>query len=322
MGIVDDSPQIKVIRVDLVDLGNSNTKFSRSYIYDEDGSFVSFDDTDINGNPYTATLSVEKEGSGTTTLNLGDLETVTTLVDNLDGTFTYTNEDGTQVTITSGGGGSSDHGTLSGLEDDDHPQYKARSFHTGTQLAATISDFSTAVRAVILTGLSTATTAAVTATDTVLSSIGKLQARTALLFYGESARNETGLINNTTTEEDFLILNATTPVAGEYKIDWAATWSGNDGAQDNIIRLYADGVVMWTNIQEPKDTAGTGIVLPDTTGGTSNSGTNQRHNFSMFDIISLSAGAVEIKITIDSSANNDLQAIYKGVVSIRKWGLN
>lgn len=102
MGITDDNPQIKVIRVDLVDLGNSNTKFSRTYIYDEDGTFLSFSDMDINGNAYTATTNVEKEGAGTTNLNLGDLETVTTLTDNLDGTATYTNEDNVAVTISLG----------------------------------------------------------------------------------------------------------------------------------------------------------------------------------------------------------------------------
>ncbi|MFI8608503.1 hypothetical protein ACIGFL_09280 [Pseudomonas sp. NPDC077649] len=57
-----------------------------------------------------------------------------------------------------------------------------RSNHTGTQLAATISDLAAAVRDVALTGLSLADSAVVAATDTVRQAIGKLAARLALAF--------------------------------------------------------------------------------------------------------------------------------------------
>jgi hypothetical protein len=57
---------------------------------------------------------------------------------------------------------------------------RARASHTGTQLAATISDFAATVRATILTGLSTATSTAVVAADTILVAIGKLQAQVNL----------------------------------------------------------------------------------------------------------------------------------------------
>jgi hypothetical protein len=53
--------------------------------------------------------------------------------------------------------------------------YLNRTNHTGTQLAATISDFSAAVRLVTLTGLSIVTGSAITAADTILSAFGKLQ---------------------------------------------------------------------------------------------------------------------------------------------------
>ena len=53
----------------------------------------------------------------------------------------------------------------------------ARANHTGTQLAATISNFAVTVRATVLTGLSTASSAAVAAGDTILVAIGKLQAQ-------------------------------------------------------------------------------------------------------------------------------------------------
>lgn len=54
---------------------------------------------------------------------------------------------------------------------------RARANHTGTQLAATISDFASAVRSSVLTGLSLATNAAIDATDTVLTAFGKIQAQ-------------------------------------------------------------------------------------------------------------------------------------------------
>lgn len=58
-----------------------------------------------------------------------------------------------------------------------HAADRNRANHTGTQLAATISDFVATVRSSVLTGLSTATNAAITATDTVLGALGKLQAQ-------------------------------------------------------------------------------------------------------------------------------------------------
>ena len=52
---------------------------------------------------------------------------------------------------------------------------KSRANHTGTQTASTISDFVATVRGAVLTGLSLATNAAISATDTVLGALGKLQ---------------------------------------------------------------------------------------------------------------------------------------------------
>lgn len=56
-----------------------------------------------------------------------------------------------------------------------HSADRNRANHTGTQTASTISDFATTVRGIALTGLSTATNAAIVATDTLLVALGKLQ---------------------------------------------------------------------------------------------------------------------------------------------------
>jgi hypothetical protein len=50
-----------------------------------------------------------------------------------------------------------------------------RTNHTGTQTANTISDFASNVLTTVLTGLSTATNAVITTSDTILSGLGKLQ---------------------------------------------------------------------------------------------------------------------------------------------------
>lgn len=52
---------------------------------------------------------------------------------------------------------------------------RARANHTGTQAASSISDFAATVRSTVLTGLSLATGTAVTAADSVLQAIGKIQ---------------------------------------------------------------------------------------------------------------------------------------------------
>jgi len=67
-----------------------------------------------------------------------------------------------------------------GLSNVPNTNATARASHTGTQLAATISDFAATVRATVLTGLSTATSTAVVAADTILVAIGKLQAQVNL----------------------------------------------------------------------------------------------------------------------------------------------
>lgn len=54
---------------------------------------------------------------------------------------------------------------------------KNRANHTGTQLASTISDFASQVIAQVLTGLSVATNSAISATDSILNALGKLQAQ-------------------------------------------------------------------------------------------------------------------------------------------------
>lgn len=97
-----------------------------------------------------------------------------------------------------------------------------RATHTGTQLAATISDFLGSVRSTALTGLSTATNAVITAADTVLSGLGKLQKQITDLTTTVS-----GKIDSTYLDTDVaLAANSDTKIATQ-----------------KAVKAYADGLI-------------------------------------------------------------------------------
>lgn len=102
MAITDDNPQNKIKCVEFVDSGNANTPFLRHYIFDEYAEFQSTLDLNYDGTPYTVVGPIAKPNAGTTVLDVTAIQTITTLVDNLDGTATYTNEDNVAVTISLG----------------------------------------------------------------------------------------------------------------------------------------------------------------------------------------------------------------------------
>ncbi len=86
---------------------------------------------------------------------------------------THTLANVTDVTITPANLNSLDDGVDSTLHF--HASDRARANHTGSQLSSTISDFASTVLATVLTGLSLVTSTAVTAADSILVAIGKLQ---------------------------------------------------------------------------------------------------------------------------------------------------
>ena len=80
-----------------------------------------------------------------------------------------------------------------------HDADRARGSHTGTQLAATISDFASTVQATVLTGLSLISVTVIAATDTVLVALGSLQAQiTALTTSSNSKVQSVSAGTNTT----------------------------------------------------------------------------------------------------------------------------
>lgn len=80
-----------------------------------------------------------------------------------------------------------------------HASDRDRANATGTQLASTISDFLSAVVGSILTGISFASTSVITASDTILSALGKLQAQVSINNAKVSNANHLGEVTGSTT---------------------------------------------------------------------------------------------------------------------------
>ena len=158
-----------------------------------------------------------------------------------------------------------------------------------------------------------------TETDTALK---ELSSTLGVSEYTDTVLDTTGLLSNSKTPFTYLSLTANVPVTGDYKVDWVYLWSLNTASQDFIADLRVNGTTIFHHQQEPKDAAGSGVVLPQTTGGTQNSGTDQRHPVSMSEVINLTAGSNTIDIQFYSSNNNNRASIYRGRISINKWGLS
>lgn len=139
--------------------------------------------------------------------------------------------------------------------------------------------------------------------------------------FKDFARRTDGLVNQTITEFTYLTLTTTVPEAGNYKISWSYNWSLNTTGSDIIIRVLQGATELLNHREEPQDSAGAGIILPNTTGGTTNTGTDQRRNEAGFDIVSLAAGSNIFTLTLNSSVANTEAALYKACLTLEKWEL-
>jgi hypothetical protein len=138
--------------------------------------------------------------------------------------------------------------------------------------------------------------------------------------YKVFARTTSGEVNQLNTFEQYLRLSATIPTTGTYKISWHYQWSINTTGNDFIARLQLnDSTDIMTHQQESKDSAGTGVTLPNTEGGNSNTSTNQRFNESGFDIVTLNAGSNTLDLDWRGEVFDIEPAIYKAIISIEKW---
>ena len=146
---------------------------------------------------------------------------------------------------------------------DPHPNYetttelnardtanRGRANHTGSQLASTISDFSETVRSTVLAGLSLATATAVTAADSIVVAIGKLQAQINAKVFGNSYQDfQDTVVSTTTSGAQPLTVVASTfttssLVAGDYKVCLQYAWSSNSVTSDARFALFIDGNIV------------------------------------------------------------------------------
>lgn len=134
-----------------------------------------------------------------------------------------------------------------------------RSNHTGTQLANTISNFAATVLATVLAGISFANSNLVTAADSILVSIGKLQAQINLLIFGREAED---FID--TTQVNFsggiaLRRSYTTAVkpVGRYRVGVLIQHEPASTGSNDFFELRVNGVnISLLQEDEAKDTGG------------------------------------------------------------------
>lgn len=141
-----------------------------------------------------------------------------------------------------------------------------RSNHTGSQLAATISDFASVVLATILTGFVVGANSAIAATDSILQAFGKIQAQInnilSVLASQVLGDNFEQFLDNTlfTTTSNAnqvaAIFTTTSKATGKYRVALNWVWRYASNANSAIFGVYIDGVLQGTEMQmELSDTA-------------------------------------------------------------------
>lgn len=176
-----------------------------------------------------------------------------------------------------------------------------RSTHTGTQLASTISDFVSTVLATVLTGLSLATSSVITATDTVLVALGKLQAQITTLGTGKQDTLVSGT-NIKTLEGQSLL--------GSGNIDLAKSDVGLANVDNTSDATKNSATATLTN-----KTLGSGTIIENAT-GTTNAQTGTMYTLLTSDngkIITLNnAAAITLTVPSGLGAGFNCTVIQKG----------
>lgn len=157
-------------------------------------------------------------------------------------------------------------------------------------VSSAVTDFATATRSTVLTGLSLATSSAIVAADTILIAFGKLQAQITTLFNrtisagygltggGDLSANRTLAVSlsfsntnatntvTTTSGADVLMTGMTlTPVAGTYLVLFSACLSGGDNDSAITTSIYAGGSLQAGSESQVIANVSGGVADPNTT---------------------------------------------------------
>jgi hypothetical protein len=136
---------------------------------------------------------------------------------------------------------------------------RQRSNHSGSQLASTISNFGATVLSTIMTGISFATSSAVTASDSILIAIGKLQAQVTILMgrvFGTEAEDFEDLVQVDFSGNISLLKSFTTQnkPAGRYRVSINVQYEPAANATNDFFEARVDGTQVGLRIEtEPKD---------------------------------------------------------------------
>lgn len=134
-----------------------------------------------------------------------------------------------------------------------------RANHSGTQLASTISNFASSVRSTILTGISFASSSVVSASDSVLSALGKLQAQVTILngrVFGTQAQDflDVNQVNFSGALSQLKTFTTQNNPVGRYRIAANIQFEPSSPSQNDFFELRVNGTRIGLAFQaEPKD---------------------------------------------------------------------
>jgi hypothetical protein len=141
---------------------------------------------------------------------------------------------------------SNPHGTTAsqvGLGNVPNVDATLRSNHTGTQLAETISDFASSVLSTVLTGLSLGANVAISATDTIIQALQKLQAQINGISAGTNLVQTSFLQSNSNATLTNITSLAFAPTAGDYKIQVMLAYNTSATSNGIIFALTNGGSI-------------------------------------------------------------------------------
>jgi len=137
------------------------------------------------------------------------------------------------------------------------------------------------------------------------------------LFEADAVRTDP-LLNQTTTFAQYLSLTVDVPVTGDYLFMLSQTTSINSITVNFESHILKDGGFFLINHVENKDSGGTGVTVPNTTGGTTNTGTDQMITTTGFKRFSLTAGTHTFTLEFRGQAANQEATIYAAEMYLKR----
>ena len=118
---------------------------------------------------------------------------------------------------------------------------------------------------------------------------------------------------------EYLTLSTDLPVAGDYELELSYRWSMNAAGSNFLAHIRdGNGDFIYPYHLEPADSAGTGEIVPTSTGGTANTGTDQVAAFHRKQVFTLPAGPQTFILEYRGQLANLEPTIYDAYMSIKR----